>query len=239
MNTKQNGTSVTGSTPKLVHRAWWSYLLWVLAAAILGFAVPAVFAGLLHLPRNIYLVPYVVLISALLYGYLRWSNINIGESVRYHWIWGIVGAILAGFFGSRTVLIQPSSPSPQGLELVFSLLWLGLVYGAVDALFLSVLPLSATWQAFAALGWTNRWAGRIAAGVLALASSLLVIAVYHLGYPEFRGPQVILVVVGVGIQSLLTLLTGSPIVVVLGHIAMHITAVLYGLNSVSQLPPHY
>jgi hypothetical protein len=110
---------------------------------------------------------------------------------------------------------------------------------AVDALFLSVLPLSATWQAFTALGWTNRWAGRIAAGVLALASSLLVIAVYHLGYPEFRGPQVILVVVGVGIQSLLTLLTGSPIVVVLGHIAMHITAVLYGLNSVSQLPPHY
>jgi len=85
-------------------------------------------------------------------------------------------------------------------------------------------------------GWR---AGRIAAGVLALASSLLVIAVYHLGYPEFRGPQVILVVVGVGIQSLLTLLTGSPIVVVLGHIAMHITAVLYGLNSVSQLPPHY
>jgi hypothetical protein len=75
--------------------------------------------------------------------------------------------------------------------------------------------------------------------VLALASSLLVIAVYPFGYPEFRGPQVILVVVGVGIQSLLTLLTGSPIVVVLGHIAMHITAVLYGLNSVSQLPPHY
>ena len=74
-------------------------------------------------------------------------------------------------------------------------------------------------------GWR---AGRIAAGVLALASSLLVIAVYHLGYPEFRGPQVILVVVGVGIQSLLTLLTGSPIVVILGHIAMHITAVLYG-----------
>ena len=87
MNTKQNGISVTGSTPKLVHRAWWSYLLWVPAAAILGFAVPAVFAGLLHLPRNIYLVPYVVLISTLLYGYLRWSNINIGESVRYHWLW--------------------------------------------------------------------------------------------------------------------------------------------------------
>lgn len=239
MITKQNETSITGSPGKLAHRAWWGYLLWVPSAAILGFAVPAVFAGLLHLPRNIYLVPYVVLIGALLYSYLRWSNINIGESVRYHWIWGIFGAILAGFFGSRTVLIQPSSPPPQGLELGFSLLWLGVVYGAIDALFLSVLPLSATWQAFTALGWTKRWPGRIAAGALALVASLLIIAVYHLGYPEFRGSQVIVVVVGVGIQSLLTLLTGSPIVVILGHIAMHITAVLYGLNSVSQLPPHY
>jgi hypothetical protein len=239
MITAQNATPIAGNTRALTHKVWWNYLLWVPAAAFLGFVIPAVFAGLLRLPRNIYLIPYVGLISALLYGYLRWGKINIGESVRHHWIWGIVGAILAGLFASRTVLMQPSSPSPQGLELGFSLLWLGVVYGAIDGLFLSVLPLSATWQAFTALGWTNRWTGRIAAGVLALAASLLVIAVYHLGYPEFRGPQVILVVVGVGIQSLLTLLTGSPIVVVLGHIAMHITAVLYGLNSVSQLPPHY
>jgi hypothetical protein len=198
-----------------------------------------VFAGLLRIPRNIYLIPYIVLIGVLFYSYLRWSKINIGESIRYHWPWGVVGAIIAGFFASRTVLIQPSSPTPQGLELLFYLLWLGLAYGTMDALFLSVLPMSATWQAFSVLGWTNRWGGRIVAGVLALVASLLIIAVYHLGYPEFRGPQVGLIVVGVGIQSLLMLLTGNPMVVVLGHIAMHITAVLYGINSVSQLPPHY
>jgi hypothetical protein len=239
MNTKKNGTSATENTCKLAHKVWWSYLFWVLAAAILGFVIPAVFAGLLRIPRNIYLIPYIVLIGALFFSYLRWSNINIGESIRYHWLWGVAGAIVAGVFASRTVLIQPSSPTPQGLELVFYILWLGLVYGTMDALFLSVLPISATWQAFSVLGWTNRWGGRIAAGVLALVASLLIIAVYHLGYPEFRGPQVGLIVVGVGIQSLLMLLTGSPIVVVLGHIAMHITAVLHGINSVSQLPPHY
>jgi hypothetical protein len=125
------------------------------------------------------------------------------------------------------------------LELLFYLLWLGIVYGAMDAMFLSILPLSATWQAFSALGWTKRWGGRIASGVLALVASLLIIAVYHLGYPEFRGPQVGLIVVGVGIQSLIMLLAGNPMVVIIGHIAMHITAVLHGINSVSQLPPHY
>ena len=239
MNTKLDEISAAGNTNKLVRKVWWSYLLWVLAAAILGFIVPAVFAGFLRLPRNVYLIPYIVLIGALLYSYLRWSNINIVESIRYHWLWGIAGAILAGFFASRTVLIQPSSPTPQGLELVFYLLWLGLAYGTIDALFLSVLPLSATWQAFSALGWTKRWGGSIASGVLALLASLLIIAVYHLGYPEFRGPQVGLIVVGVGIQSLIMLLAGNPMVVLIGHIAMHITAVLHGINSVSQLPPHY
>jgi hypothetical protein len=210
-----------------------------LAAGIVGFAVPAVFVGLLRLPRDLYLIPYVVLVGALLWGYVRWSNLNVVGRIRHNWLWGLLGAVVAGFFASRTVLIQPASPAPQGGELVFSVLWLGLVYGAVDGLFLSVLPLSATWQAFAELGWTKGWPGRIAAGALALVASLLIIAVYHLGYPEFRGPQVLVVVLGVGVQSLLTLLTGSPIVAVLAHIAMHATAVLYGLNSVSQLPPHY
>ncbi len=219
--------------------AWWLNLLWVLAAASVGFGVPAVFVGLFRLPRNIYLIPYVLLVGTLLWGYVRWSNLNAAGTLRHNWLWGLAGAVVAGVFASRTVLMQPASPAPRGMELVFDLLWLGLAYGTVDALFLSVLPLSATWQAFAELGWTKRWPGRIAAGALALTASLLVIAVYHLGYPEFRGPQVLVVVLGVGIQSLLTLLTGSPIVAVLGHIAMHVTAVFYGLTTVSQLPPHY
>jgi len=45
--------------------------------------------------------------------------------------------------------------------------------------------------------------------------------------------------VGVGIMSLVYLITGNPLTPVLGHIAMHIAAVLHGINSVSQLPPHY
>jgi hypothetical protein len=207
------------------------------AAAGLGFIVPAVFAGLLRLPRELYLLPYVLLIGALLYGNALWSVIDFGKSLLRHWPWGIAAGALAGFFGSRTVLMQPASPAPGGLELLSSLAWLGVVYGVVDALFLSVLPLSTVWFGLSGLGWTRRWPGRVA--VSALAASLLLIGVYHLGYPEFRGLQVLLVVAGVGVQSLLTLITGSPIAVVVGHVAMHITAVLYGFSSVSQLPPHY
>jgi hypothetical protein len=117
--------------------------------------------------------------------------------------------------------------------------WLGLIYGAVDALLLSVLPVYATWRAMSLLGWTQHWYGKVAVGALALVASMLVIESYHLGYPEFRGPQVLLVVVGVGVQSLGYLLSRSPLAPVVSHVAMHVAAVLYSIATVSQLPPHY
>jgi hypothetical protein len=62
---------------------------------------------------------------------------------------------------------------------------------------------------------------------------------YHLGYPEFRGPQVRAPMFGVGMMSLGYLLTTNPIAAVLSHAAMHIAAVLRGPATMVQLPPHY
>jgi hypothetical protein len=39
--------------------------------------------------------------------------------------------------------------------------------------------------------------------------------------------------------SLFYVLTTNPLSAVLSHIAMHVTAVLHGLNTAVQLPPHY
>ena len=76
-------------------------------------------------------------------------------------------------------------------------------------------------------------------GLIALLASMVVIAVYHLGYPEFRGPQVLFPVFGVGVMSLAYIITGNPLSALISHIAMHIAAVLYGLQTAIQLPPHY
>jgi hypothetical protein len=175
----------------------------------------------------------------LLYSYVRWSGIDVMERFRHHWGRGLIGAALVGTFLIWSVLKQPASAHTQGLALAFDLLWLGVVYGLVDGLLLSVLPVLATWQALSLLGWTERWPGRIAAGALALAASLFVTAVYHLGYPEFRGPQIISPMIGVGTMSLAYLISSNPLAAVLSHIAMHIAAVLQGADSVIQLPPHY
>ncbi len=117
---------------------------WVAAAALLGFSIAAFFAGILHLPRSIYLVAYLALAVPFLYGFMRWSNLSIAGLIRHNWIWGLVAAVLIGAFLVRNILSQPVSPRSEGLSLVFDVAWLGIVYGLLDALFLSVLPVLAT-----------------------------------------------------------------------------------------------
>lgn len=239
MSRLNSESAVTVEKQIPVERSWQEHLLWILAGTLLASVVAAVFAGAFHLPRSIYLIPYVVLVTAFLYGYVRWSKIALGQCMRYHWGWGLVGGIVVGIFAVQSVLRQPSSATPQGVELAVDLLWLGMVYGTVDGLLLSVFPVFAVREALTKLGWAVHWPGRAGIGLLALMASIVVIAAYHLGYPEFRGQQVVFPMLGVGVMSLAYIITGSPISAVISHIAMHIAAVLYGLQTVMQLPPHY
>lgn len=240
MTTKQIEASIIEVTHPLAERVWWSYLLWVPAAALIGFVIAGFFAGLLQLPRSIYLMWYVAIVGLFFYGFLRWSGLSITTLLRHNWLWGVVGAILLGMFTVNNILSQPASSRSEGLSLVFELLWVGVVYGLIDALLLSVLPVLATWGAFSALGWTTHWWGKIFAGFMAILLSLFVTVSYHLGYPECRvagglfGPTL-----GNGAMTLGYVLTNNPISAIFSHIAMHIAGVLQGPASVLQLPPHY
>lgn len=218
---------------------WWYHLLWVAAAALVGFAVAAIFAGRLELSRRWFLLPHLLLSGGLVAGYFWWSGIELSELLRRHWLWGIVAALLAGAFLVANVLSQPESARSSGLGLLWDLFWLGAVYGMLDALFLSVLPIVATWQAFSGLGWTATWPGRIGAGLVALALSLLVTTTYHLGFPEFQGGAVAGPIVGNGVSSLAAIVSANPLGALLSHLAMHAAAVFQGPGTTIQLPPHY
>ncbi len=229
-------TEMRTGVPKRTARG---HAAWVGVFALVGFLVPAIVVGGLELPRAWYLVVYFAAVGGVGYGYLRWSGVEVTKLVREHWLTGLAVGAVVSVFTVNTVLMQSSSPPPQGLDLMFNVGWLGVAYGVVDGLFLSVFPVYATWKAMEARGQTERWRGRIAAGLLAILASVFVILVYHLGYPECRGPQVGQIVVGVALQSVGYLIARNPLAPVLSHTAMHIAAVVYGLNTVSQLPPHY
>ena len=50
-----------------MNKVWYFYLGWIAAAGVLGFAISAFFAGVLRLPRSVYLIPYVGLAGLFLY----------------------------------------------------------------------------------------------------------------------------------------------------------------------------
>jgi hypothetical protein len=214
-------------------------LLWILAAAGLGFAVACVFSRLLRLSRRVFLIPYVLLAGGLVSAYFSWNRVDLLAQVVQNWFWGLIATILLGAFVVKNVLSQPVSTRSRDILLVFDLFWAGVVYGAVDAMLLSVLPVMATWQAFSHVVWTGTWLDQIMVGGLAMMASLFVTAAYHLGYAEYNGPQVAAPMFGNGMMSLGYLLTNNPAAAVVSHVAMHVAAVLRGPATASQLPPHY
>ncbi len=220
-------------------RTWYAYLSWTAGAAVLSFSIAAVFAGVLRLPRPIYLIPYLGLVSLFFYLYTRWSAFDLGSFLRHNWYWGLLGALFAGFFMVRNILGQPPSPHQQGIRLVFDLLWMGVLYGAVDGILLSVFPIVTTCAAFASLGWTAHWYGKLGVALLGLVASFITIIIYHLGYPECRSPIVFEIGGGQSFVTATYLLANNPFSAILSHMAMHIAGVLHGPNTVMQLPPHY
>lgn len=221
-----------------VERRKWMYGLWILLAGVLGFAVSAVCASLLHLSRNWFLLPYTVLIGAFLSGYCRWSKVDIRQHLRQRWNWGLIGAGLVSLIMVMGIVQQPSSPRPHGGALICALLWVGVVYGTLDALLLTVLPVLALQHMCERLDRHHSWSGRIISAVLALATSLCVTAAYHWGYAEFRGTAILQPLIGNAIITLGYLLTMNPMTPVIAHVAMHIAAVLHGMDMTVQLPPH-
>lgn len=218
--------------------SWWMHALWVIAAGAVGFGITALAAGRLKLRRGWVVLVYAVIAGAFLSAYFTWAEIDLLEELRQPWPVGLAGAVIVGFLMVRNVASQPASPRSRGAQLVYELLWCGVVYGLLDGVFLSVMPLLAIRQAFAAVDWSGGWAGTAGSAVAGLLASSYVTTAYHWGYPEFRGSEVVMPVLGNGIMSLGMILTRNPLTAALSHAAMHVAAVLHGMEATIQLPPH-
>jgi hypothetical protein len=213
-----------------VIRAWW----WVLLFGVIGFVISALFAGVLGLKRDAVVLGYLIVTLPLMVAFFRRSP-AAARALSRNRAGGIVGGLVLGAVLAITVLRQPGSEVPSGSHLVIALLWLGLVYGVLDALLLTVLPVLAVKDG----GEPEHRSGRLWRSGAALAASLWVTAAYHFGYPEFRGSRLVGPVIGNAIITTGYLLTGSAATPLIGHVMMHGAAVLHGMDTAAQLPPHY
>ncbi len=110
--------------------------------------------------------------------------------------------------------------------------------GSGDGLLLSVIPVhvfsASRSDGLAGSGWRTP-----KASASALAASLIITALYHLGFSEFRGPSVLQPLIGNGIVTAGYLVSGSPLAPIVSHVIMHVAAVVHGMESTPHLPPHY
>jgi hypothetical protein len=214
-------------------------MIWILFASVLGFAIAAIFAGLLKLQRNVYLLIYIPLVLALFVWFIIKNDIPVAFLFSHNWYWGLIGALIVGALVIKNVYSQPPSERSKGISFLIDITWPGLVYGMTDALLLSVLPVLSVHMAFSGSVLYESWYGKTLIWIVALLASFFVTTAYHLGYPEFRGKKVIFANIGNGMLSLAYILTLNPLAAILPHMGMHVAAMIHGKDTTGQVPPHY
>lgn len=205
--------------------------------ALVAFLVSWVVTDRLHVART----PYVAILTVVALGlgaaYLAWSGTTLEGLLIDDWALGLVAGVVTAAVVVPLVRRLPSHPHPAGGDLVGAFAWEGVVYGIGEGVLLATLPVLSVWQAADDLGWTEGTWARVGAGVLAIVGALVVIAVHHLGYAEFRAPgarpKLAGTLVGCGLQAVAFLVTGNVLAPVVAHIALHFQLILRG----SEMPP--
>jgi len=211
---------------------------WIAGACVLGFVITFIFSKLAKLSRNIFLIPYIVLISIFLYAFFTVNNIKIFELIVHNWIFGMIAAIIISIILVKNVRQQPASQNKKGIKFIWEIIWAGLIYGIIDGMFLSVMPVIAVSIAVSGSEWVSSIIGKIIIGIIGLLASIIVSISYHIGYIEFQGSRLKFAMIGPGLITLAYIIPNNPLGSIISHPVMHIAAVLQGPETTVQLPPH-
>jgi hypothetical protein len=215
--------------------SWTVQLRWFAAAAGIGFAVPFVGSSLLGLQHDVYLVIYFAAVLLLCAAYSAATQLDLRETFGRHWRLGVALGLLFGLILVRNVLSATATPRPHGAYYVFELIWRGGIYGAVDALLLTVLPCLVVYRSLG--GRLTGWGRKVRYFATSLLLVVTITAVYHLGYAQYRDDGIGAPEAGNMIISMPMLLSANPIGSIADHAAMHISAVAHTYNTEVRLPP--
>ena len=212
-------------------------LVWYLVAAVLFLAVPFVGTDRLGLQPDLFYLGYFTVALAFFAAFVASYASELRELWTVHWwqsaaVGAVVGAALA-----VGISRQEGTAHAEGWRYGFEIAWRGVVYGAVDALTLFVLPAAVAYLLMH--GDRSGARRRTAFAGLTLVLSMLVTATYHLGYTEFRDGTIRNPEIGAVIANVPTALTGNPVGAVVAHTTMHVSAVVHQRDGGAQhmLPP--
>lgn len=212
---------------------------WLAVGFVLAFAVPFLLADVAAIDRDLFYGLYSALVIGLIAGWARSTRYDLRTALRHRWPWALaLGGISAALLALTVVRTEDATARPDGVELIAALFWRGIAYGVTDGLLLSVFPILVVFAALAGSRLNRNLRGKIVVGVIALAASLAMTAVYHVGYSDFRSDKLRKPVAGDVLWSAPTLLTLNPIGAPIAHAGLHVTAVLRSYETDTFLPPH-
>ena len=206
---------------------------WFGAGALIALVIPLVGADLLELHHDLYLLVYFTIAGTFLASFAAHQHVDWRAWLRTRTSWSIGAGALVAFGIVGKVLSDPSMEHPSGAFFWFELAWRGVLYGTMDALLLFVFPAAVAYLLLR--DGQRRHQLRFAA--LSLLLSLGITATYHLGYPQFRGGDLVQPEIGAVVAWVPTALTGNPIGAVVVHDAYHVAANVHAYGSEVYLPP--
>ena len=215
--------------------SWATQLRWLAAAAGVGFAVPFIGSSVLDLQHDVYLGIYFAAVLALWWAYTTATRLDVRSVVLRNWKLGVALGLVFGVALVRNVFSEDSTPHPDGAYYWFELVWRGGIYGAIDALLLTVLPCVMVYRALG--GPLRSWGRRLSYFSVSLILIVTLTAVYHLGYSQYREDGLGAPETGNTIISMPMLLSANPIGSIADHAAMHISAVAHSYETEVRLPP--
>jgi hypothetical protein len=216
---------------------WQAALIGYLTVLIASFLVTWVVTDLFHIRRTIYVGVLTLLVIGLGGWFAAFSGMTAGDAVGSDVVWGLVAGLGVALLATPMIRRLPKRDAPTGLKRAELVAWEDVVYGAAEALLLAVYPVITLWHGATAAGWTDTGAGKVAAGMVAIVGSLLVILIHHLGYAQFRTRAAQTMLAGAllvcGLQALAFLVTGALIAPIVAHIVLHLELTMRG----DELPP--
>jgi hypothetical protein len=211
-------------------------LYWIVVAVLLGFLVPFLFGNSKSISVDVYYLIYFISVGVLYFFYIKQIGVDMKKMFSANLVIGIIlGLIFAGIM-AKNVFSRPETAHLTGTMLTWALVWRGLIYGAIDGLFLTTFPWIVTWSAFNV--GEKPLVEKIGFTLLAWVFTLIITTAYHAGYEDFRSKKLIQPNIGNTIMSLPTFISGSPIAAPITHAGMHISAVIHSPETDLFLPPH-
>ena len=170
-----------------VHHALSVHWAWLAGGLVVAFAVPYLLADVLEINRDLFYGLYAAAVIALFALWSRSTGYDLVAAARRRWLAALLlGIAVAAVLAAMVVRTEDATSRPDGLELAAAVAWRGIVYGVTDGLLLSVFPILVVFAAFAGTRLDRRLSGKVVIGIVALAASLTMTAVYHAGYGAYR-----------------------------------------------------